>query len=207
MRPSVGEIVLPNQPLVDGPTALRPWRDDDIDAIVRACQDPEIARWTRVPEHYGEVDAQAYLLERGASLRAGATAPFAIVASDDLGRLLGSVSILRLAWEHLRGEVGYWLAADARGGGHATRAVRLACRWAFDSLGLERIDLLAAAGNLPSQRVAERAGFTREALLRAHTRGPHGREDMVAFGLFADDVPRTPPGYARDSALACEHGD
>ena len=80
--------------------------------------------------------------------------------------------------------------------GHATRAVRLACRWAFDSLGLERIDLLAAAGNLPSQRVAERAGFTREALLRAHTRGPHGREDMVAFGLFADDVARTLPGYS-----------
>ena len=103
------------------------------------------------------------------------------------------MSILRLAWEHLRGEVGYWLAADARGGGHATRAVRLACRWAFDSLGLERIDLLAAAGNIPSQRVAERAGFTREALLRAHTRGPNGREDMVAYGLFADDVARTGP--------------
>ena len=195
MPPSVHQIVLPDHPLVDGTTALRPWRDADIDAIVRACQDPEIARWTRVPEHYGEVDARAYLLERGASLRAGATAPFAIVASDDLGRLLGSVSILRLAWEHLRGEVGYWLAADARGAGHATRAVRLACRWAFDGLGLERIDLLAAAGNLPSQRVAERAGFTREALLRAHTRGPQGREDMLAYGLFAGDLPRTASAY------------
>ncbi len=187
MRQATREIVLPDRPLVDGPTALRAWRDDDVEAIVRACQDPEIARWTRVPEHYGEVDAQAYLLERGASLHAGATAPFAIVASDDLARLLGSVSILRLAWEHLRGEVGYWLAPDARGAGHATRAVRLVSGWAFQSLGLERIDLLAAAGNLPSQRVAERAGFTREALLRSHSAGPHGREDMVAFGLFADD--------------------
>ncbi len=189
MPPSAHEIVLPEHPLVDGPTALRPWSDDDIEAIVRACQDPEIARWTRVPEQYGEVDAMAYLLERGASLRAGATAPFAIVASDDLGHLLGSVSILRLAWQHLRGEVGYWLAADARGAGHATRAVKLACQWAFASLGLERIDLLAAAGNLASQRVAERAGFTREALLRAQSRGPQGREDMVAFGLLRDDPP------------------
>jgi RimJ/RimL family protein N-acetyltransferase len=196
MPPSAHEIVLPDHPLVDGPTALRPWSDDDIEAIVRACQDPEIARWTRVPEHYGEVDAQAYLLERGASLRAGATAPFAIVASDDLGHLLGSVSILRLAWEHLRGEVGYWLAADARGGGHATRAVKLACQWAFASLGLERIDLLAAAGNLSSQRVAERAGFTREALLRAQSRGPHGREDMIAFGLLPSDLPRAAVSYS-----------
>ena len=154
MRQATRHIVLPDHPLVDGPTALRAWRDEDIDAIVRACQDPEIARWTRVPENYGEVDAQSYLLERDASLHAGATAPFAIVASDDLGRLLGSVSILRLAWEHLRGEVGYWLAPDARGAGHATRAVTLACSWGFSHLRLERIDLLAAAGNIPSQRVA-----------------------------------------------------
>jgi RimJ/RimL family protein N-acetyltransferase len=188
VRRATHEIVLPKRPLADGPTALREWRDDDVDAIVRACQDPEIARWTRVPEHYGEVDALAYLLERGASLRAGATAPFAIVASDDLDRLLGSVSILRLAWEHLRGEVGYWLAPDARGAGHATRAVRLVSGWAFQSLGLERIGLLAAVGNTASQRVAERAGFAREAVLRSHTRGPHGREDMVAFSLLAGDL-------------------
>ena len=156
-----------------------------------------------MPEHYGEVDAQAYLLERDASLRAGATAPFAIVASDDLARLFGSVSILRLAWEHLRGEIGYWLAAEARGAGHATRAVSLACRWAFDALGLERIDLLAAAGNGSSQRVAERAGFTREALLRAHSRGPNGREDMVAFGRFADDPP--PPRVSTARAAFTVH--
>lgn len=196
MRQATRQIVLPDHPIVDGPTALRGWDDDDIEAIVRACQDPEIARWTRVPENYGEVDAQSYLFERHTSLQAGATAPFAIVASDDLGRLLGSVSILRLAWEHLRGEVGYWLAPEARGAGHATRAVTLACHWAFRSLRLERLDLFAAADNVPSQRVAERAGFTREALLRGHSRGPHGHEDMVAFGLLPDDLRRTGSTYS-----------
>lgn len=187
MRRAKRQIVLPSSPLVADGTALRAWRNSDIDAIVRACEDPEVVRWTRVPEQYSEVDAQAYLLERDVSLRAGATAPFAIVSRDDLDRLLGSVSILRLDWEHLRGEVGYWLAPEARGQGHATRAVLLACHWAFDTLGLERIDLLAAVENLPSQRVAERAGFTREALLRSQSRGLHGREDMVAFGLLNTD--------------------
>jgi RimJ/RimL family protein N-acetyltransferase len=55
-------------------------------------------------------------------------------------------------------------------------------------LGLERIELLAATGNLRSQAVAERAGFTREALLRAHSPGPTGREDMVCFGLLATEA-------------------
>ena len=196
MRPLAHEIVLPDQPLIDGPTALRPWRDEDIAAIVRACQDPEIARWTRVPEHYGEVDAQAYLLERDASLRAGATAPFAIVASDDLGRLFGSVSILRLAWEHLRGEVGYWLAAEARGAGHATRAVSLACRWAFDALGLERIDLLAAAGNRFLAACCRTCGLhSRGAAPGAHP----GPERTRGHGRVRPVCRRSPaaPGFGR----------
>ena len=188
------EIVLPREPLVDGPTALRVWRDADVGSIVEACQDPEIARWTQVPEHYGEVDAQAYLLERYNATHAGATAPFAIVDAGELDRLLGSISILRLAWEHARGEVGYWLAPEARGHGHATRALRLICRWAFDSLGLERIDLLAATGNVPSQQVAERAGFHREGVLRSYMNGKGERHDMVAFGLLPGDTAgRNPP--------------
>jgi RimJ/RimL family protein N-acetyltransferase len=176
-------IVLPGDPLVEGATALRPWRDSDLDALVQTCQDPEIARWTRVPSPYGEADARAYLLARYDATYAGLSAPFAIVAADD-GALLGSISLMRLAWEHRRGEVGYWLGAAARGRGHATRAVGLICRWGFDQLGLERIDLLAATGNRASQAVAERAGFAREAVLRSYMQGTFERQDMVAFGLL-----------------------
>ena len=117
-------------------------------------------------------------------------APFAIVSAGDGSELLGSISLMRLAWEHARGEVGYWLAREARGHGHTTRAVGLICRWGFETLRLERIDLLAATGNPASQRVAERAGFTREAVLRSYMRGKDGRQDMVAFGLLADDSPQ-----------------
>jgi RimJ/RimL family protein N-acetyltransferase len=178
-------IVLPAEPLTDGPTALRPWRESDIPALVAICQDPEIVRWTRVPSPYGETDARLFMLDRHDSLHAGTRAPFAIVAAHDDRQLLGSVSLMRFAWEHRRGEVGYFVGADARGEGHATRAVRLLCSWGTRQLGLERIDLLAATGNLPSQRVAERAGFTREARLRSYLAGKEGRHDTVLFGLLA----------------------
>jgi RimJ/RimL family protein N-acetyltransferase len=182
----VTRIVLPGEPLVDGATALRPWRDSDIDALVQACRDPEIARWTRVPENYGEADGRAFLLQRYDAVLAGTTAPFAVVDSSS-GALLGSVSLMHFAWEHARAEVGYWLAPEARGGGHATRAVRLICRWGFQALGLERIELRAATGNPASQRVAERSGFTREAVQRSYLRGKDGQLDMVAFGLLAGE--------------------
>ncbi len=75
---------------------------------------------------------------------------------------------MRIAWEHQRGEVGYWLAAPARGHGHTTRAVRMICAWGFAQLGLERISLLAATANQSSQAVARRSGFTYEAVLRSY---------------------------------------
>lgn len=179
------QIRLPAAPLVDGDTALRPWRDTDLPGLVLACQDPEIARWTRVPSPYDESDGRAYLHQRYESTRAGLSAPFAIVDADD-DQLLGSISLMRFAWEHARGEVGYWLAAGARGRGHTTRAVRLICAWGFRSLRLERIDLMASTGNPASQRVAERSGFTREAVLRSYMRGNFERHDMVMFGLLRE---------------------
>jgi RimJ/RimL family protein N-acetyltransferase len=94
---------------------------------------------------------------------------------------------MRFSWQHARAEVGYWLAKDARGQGHVTRAVRLITDWGFRHLGLERIDLMAATGNPASQRVAERCGFTREAVLRSYMPSKQGRQDMVAFGLLASD--------------------
>jgi RimJ/RimL family protein N-acetyltransferase len=166
---------------------LRPWREADIPAVVAACQDPEIPRWTRVPSPYGEADARAYMLHRYDAIETATAAPFAVVDATEDTHLLGSVALMRFDWNHARGEVGYWLGREARGAGHATRAVRLICAWGFERLGLERIELMAATGNPASQRVAERAGFTREAVLRSYFPGRDGRQDMVAFGLLATD--------------------
>jgi RimJ/RimL family protein N-acetyltransferase len=180
-------IVLPGEPLVEGDTALRPWRDADLPELVQACRDPEIVRWTSVPPGYTEADAHNYLRQRYDAAFAGLTAPFAVVHASD-GRLLGSISLLRFAWAHARGEVGYWLAAWGRGRGHATRAVRLICVWGFSALRLERIELMAATDNPASQSVAERAGFTREAVLRSYMRGRVTRQDMVMFGLLRGEL-------------------
>jgi RimJ/RimL family protein N-acetyltransferase len=179
----MSKIALPGEPLVDGPTVLRPWRDSDVRAVTEACQDPEIARWTAVPENYSEADARAFLLYRHDAMLAGTTAPFAIVSDAD--QLLGSIALMRIDWEHLRGEAGYWLARWGRGCGHATRALKLISSWGLSALGLERIELFAATENGASQRVAERAGFTRDGVLRAYLRGRYSQEDMVAYGLLA----------------------
>ncbi len=180
-------IVLSSDPLVDGPTLLRPWRDGDLPALARIGRDADVTHWMGLPRQYRDSDARAYLMSRYDGLHIGIRAPYAIAASDD-GELLGSIALSHFSWEHARGEVGYWLARAARGLGHATRAVRLISAWGFGALGLERIELQAAVDNPASQRVAERAGFTPEAVLRSRWTTYGGeRHDMVCFGLLADE--------------------
>ena len=176
-------ITLPAEPLVDGATALRPWRDDDVETFVEICRDPQITRWIHLAPDYGPADARAYIAIRRDSAQVGIGASFAVTDFGD-GTLLGSISLMRISWRHRRAEVGYWLGAPARGRGHASRALGLITRWGFRSLGLERIELLAATENPASQAVAQRTGFTREALLRAYFRDT---EDMVCFGLLSGD--------------------
>jgi ribosomal-protein-alanine N-acetyltransferase len=186
-RSAMPEIPLPDPPLRDGPVALRAWRQDDLGSIVAACQDPEIPRWTAVASPYTERDARAYLDRADRDRLAGRELGLAVVdAGDD--RLLGSCGLARFDWTDRKAEIGYWVAAEARGRSVGTVATRLLASWALRELRLERIELLAHPGNEASQRLAVRAGFVREGTLRAYRRRKGRREDLVMFSLLAPDL-------------------
>jgi RimJ/RimL family protein N-acetyltransferase len=152
-------LALPDPPLSDGVVSLRGFQPRDVPAVVQACQDPEIPRWTLVPSPYGVDDAHAHLRDMDAGRAAGARLGLAIVDAADAARLLGSIALNPIDRRLGAANVGYWLAAPARGRGHATRALRLLAAWAFDALGLERLELRVQEGNQASQAVAARAGF------------------------------------------------
>ena len=87
-----------------------------------------------------------------------------------------------------KAEIGYWIAREARRRAVGARATRLLARWALTDLGLERLELLANPENEASQRLAKRAGFTREGVLRSYRRRHGRREDLVMFSLLAEDL-------------------
>jgi RimJ/RimL family protein N-acetyltransferase len=151
--------------LRDGDIVLRAIRASDLAAITAACQDPEIPRWTNVPSPYTRADAETHFAATATDAPGGRAARLVAVDARD-GTLLGSFSLLELDREPGYGEIGYWVAAGARGRGVATRAVRLLAAWAHDELGLERIEVIAHRDNLPSRRVAEKAGFIATGELR-----------------------------------------
>jgi RimJ/RimL family protein N-acetyltransferase len=182
------EIPLPDPPLDDGAAALRPWGWEDAPAIVAACQDPEIPRWTEVPKPYTDQDAQDFLVRLEPDRRAGRALSLAVCRSGD-GAALGSCGLQRFDWRERKAEVGYWIAPDARREELGWRATRLLSRWALEQLRLERIELLSNPENEASQRLAERAGFSREGVLRSFRPRPGGeRETMVMFSLLPGDL-------------------
>jgi RimJ/RimL family protein N-acetyltransferase len=172
--------------LRDGSLALRPWTEDDVDDVFAACQDAEISRWIPfVPQPYTREDAEGYVR---ACLESGdERLPFAI-ADASSGALLGSID-LRLNEHRYRGHVGYWVVAPARGRGVCTAALRLVTRMALEELRVERMELITDPDNAASQRVAEKVGFQREGVLRAHLRHPDGRiRDSVMFSLLPGEL-------------------
>ena len=179
-------IEFPVAGLSDGVVTLRLMSDADAPAVVEAVQDPEISRWTKVPSPYGDEDADRWLRASAAGL-AGGTDLTALVVDAESDRLQGAVALHAISPESGRCSAGYWLAADARGRGVATRALRLLCRFAFEELDVHRVELWIDPQNAPSLAVAERAGFAREGLLRSFRLVAGEPRDMLMYSRLPDD--------------------
>ena len=175
------------RPLADGEVALRAWRSADAAPMAALLNDPEIARWTRVPSPYTDHHAEEFLRLMEVARRAGEELALA-VTDPESDELLGSMSLRITSWDDLRGEIGYLVFAAARGRGVAPRAVRLLTRLAFDEIGLCRVGILTAVENVASQRVAEKAGFQREGVLRSYGAVKEGRHDMISWSLLPDEL-------------------
>ncbi|MGH2953257.1 MAG: GNAT family N-acetyltransferase [Solirubrobacterales bacterium] len=176
-------IEFPVEGLSDGVVRLRLLTDADLPAIVDAAQDPEIPRWTTVPHPYGTNDARHFLRTATAGREAGTDLAVLIVDPGD-DRLLGAVGLHGIDPATGRCHAGYWVAADARRRGGASRALRLLCGFAFEELDVKRIEVWIDPGNAPSLRVAESVGFVREGLLRSFMPIRGERRDMLVYSLL-----------------------
>jgi RimJ/RimL family protein N-acetyltransferase len=165
----------PDPPLSDGVVTLRAKSGRDVDALVALCQDPEIPRWTRVPAPYTRADAEGWIAASELDLQAGHAIDWLVV--DERDEVVASVAVQDIRPADGVGEIGYWVAAPARGRGFATRAVRLARDWAVGELGLSTLEIMVHEDNTPSQGVARAAGFAETGEKRVPPRDglPEGR--------------------------------
>src|SRR5690606_29898476 len=105
---------------------------------------------------YTRDDAVAFVRDSIQAWREGKAFDFAIRGRENLDRHVGNISIWQTSRTGRIGEIGYWIRTDMNGKGYATEATQALMATGFDVLGLHKLTLRIAVGNIGSERVAEK---------------------------------------------------
>jgi RimJ/RimL family protein N-acetyltransferase len=177
------EWTTPDPPLSTGSLVLRPFEHRDAPAVVQACADDKILRFTFMQEGTDERQAVAWI-DRSNEWWAHGMPRFAIAdaRSDEVRGQIG----MAVNAHHRSAEAYYWVLPEHRGRGVASAALGLVADWAFDE-GVERLYLLVHVDNEDSNGLADRMGFTREGVLRAYEPFKGERPDLVSWSLLPSD--------------------
>lgn len=176
--------------LSDEQILIRRYRAEDAEAIYEAVREsiPEVSKWLPwCHANYTIDETRAFLISQEESWAEGKDYGFGIfdVAS---GAYYGGVGLNHIVEEYRYANLGYWVRTGCAGRGIALRATRLAARFGFEELGLQRVEIVAAVENVGSQRVAEKAGAQREGVLRKRIVLYGVTHDAVLYSLVAEDL-------------------
>ncbi|WP_455449831.1 GNAT family N-acetyltransferase [Natrinema thermotolerans] len=160
---------------------LRPIEEDDLEYLRDAINDPAIWRPIGGSRPINRTQEQEFFEN--------------VVCADDGVHLLitadgepvGTIGLREIDWEAGRGEIGYWIDPDEHGQGYGTEATELMVAYAFDQLGLHRIEAHVFAFNEASQRLLESVGFAREGTSRESQFVDGEYHDTHWYGLLEDE--------------------
>ena len=178
----------PDPPLADDTITLEPLAQRHVPVFRQLVRDTDIRRFTMVPSRPDRNFAANWVARYERGWGEGSRAGFAILDAD--GEVVGFAGIFGLDEPGAEGEIGYLVAAEARGRGIAGRSVALLTRWGFEELGLQRIELRIDTENAASVRVAERAGYRLDGVLRSKHFKEGLRTDLGVWSRLRSDAPR-----------------
>ena len=176
-------LAYPDPELATAGLRLRRWQLSDVDDLVTCCNDPDIRRWLPpIPVPYTRGDAEDFI----AGARSGDAGLLRFAIELTHVPLAGGIGARAVAPGVV--QMGYWVAPSARRRGVAGEALRLLGRWAAGLEGTARVQVFTDTQNLASIRVAERAGFRPEAVLRNWYDLRGERRDAAMFALLPGDL-------------------
>jgi ribosomal-protein-alanine N-acetyltransferase len=173
----------PPDSITDGVVVLRELREGDRAVVLSTMRDPVVARWLNMPAAPNDRDFDSLLRVARDGRASGERIDYTVTEQgQDVS--LGAVIASRRHRDNW--EVAYLAGADGRGRGVMTRAVRLLCDWLLDE-GVGRLELRTHPDNESSQKLAQRAGFTREGLERKSIWLHSERVDAIVWSRLPTD--------------------
>ncbi len=174
----------------NGAVAIRPYRLEDVPSLFAAVLESrrELSAWLPwCTEQYSIEDSIKFISEREAEWEKGEQYDFVIYDAAD-GAYLGGVGLNSVNRDDRLANLGYWVRTSRTHQGIAPAAVRRIAEFGFEELKFSRLEILVAMENKPSQRVAEKAGATREGILRNRLTLRGKQLDAVLFSLTPADL-------------------
>lgn len=183
------EDSLHSQEITDGVILIRPFHLDDAEETYRAVRESltGLKPWMSFAyDGYSLSDSKEFIRITRARWEEGTLYAFAIT-EQKTGLILGGCSLSHIHPVYHLCNLGYWVRSSRHGEGIAGRATKLAARYAFEKLGLVRVEIVIAIENKASIRVAEKVGAHYEGILR--NRMVVGREiyDAHMYSLIPQD--------------------
>jgi RimJ/RimL family protein N-acetyltransferase len=154
---------------------------EDVDGLLPAFGDPDMREAGNLPE-FGREELVGSLEELPTLASTGRLLPLSAL-DPETREVIGAGILHHLDSERQIVEIGYFVLPPARGRGVATAIARMLAEHAF-SLGVERVAAYVNVGNVASERVLERAGFTREGVVRSMPKPDGRRVDKTLFSLL-----------------------
>ncbi len=175
--------------LSDSLIMLRPWREEDAPALYRAVRASlqDLIPWLSwAHADYSITEARAWIQTVSKLWREGGHYAFGVFLPN--GELVGSCSLGLFYPQCHFANLGYWVHHAYRGQGIAVGAARLVARFGFEEVGLVRIEIVIAAENFASRRVAEKLGAHFEGILRNRLMIHKRPTDAAMYSLLPQDI-------------------
>lgn len=183
---------VPRVRLERGGTGIRPFTRSDLDALLalRLSNREFMAAYEahRSDAFYTRAGQAREIALDTEAWAAGAGYALAIVDRTNDDRLIGRIAlsnVVRGPWQNAT--IGYWVDLEANGAGHATDAVHLICRFAFEHGGLHRVQPAIMPRNARSRRVVEKVGFRHEGTALRYLRIAGVWEDHDIYALTREE--------------------
>jgi len=154
----------PEYPLLTERLLLRPYRRDDLDALLDLFGRADVSRYLLWEPM--DLEAATALLGRrltGSRIAKEGDGILLVVTEQATDRFVGEVMLRLTSAASRQGEIGWSIHPDLQGRGYATEAAGEMLRLGFEGLGLHRIVADSDPRNAASIKVMEKLGMRREA--------------------------------------------
>lgn len=176
--------------LPDHGLTLRAWLETDIDAALEVvlCEREHLKTFMRwMTDDYSIEDSRKFVTNAIASREEKKNLGLGIFRDD---KIIGSIGFVYFEWESRKTEIGYWIARSEEGKGIVSAATRLLIDYAFNDLGMNRVEIRCSTENSRSAAVPKRLGFRKEGTFRQAELLNDRLHDFDIYALLAEDPRR-----------------